>query len=324
MPVFYVQRLADRTVRPPVLSPLSQRSSGASMVPLDSRRRVPGRFPWNLMQVHAPLAWGVTRGDPTVLVAVVDTGIDLDHPDLRGKVVSGVATLGASGVWRDDLGHGTSVASLIASRGWRDPGYCGVAPGCRLISIKCNVPQSRHVRAEHIAAGVQAAIDQGAQVINLSVGVVKGEALLTTEALEELAAAIRLALAKGIPVICAAGPAGPGPTPWPAAWANDAAFFGLIAVGGADDRRRVSAWNPTPGNFISVLAPADDVLCGEMGGDIAPFGGTSAAAPHVAGIVALIRSVRPFASPRQIRAWVCEGAAGGIASAAGSLALALR
>lgn len=283
----------------------------------------PRRWPWNLRQVEAHLAWEITRGDPQVVIAVVDTGIDLHHPDLRGKVLSGADVVSPGAGWVDDLGHGTAVAGVAASRGWRIPGLAGVAPGCRLLPIKCNLHGTTHVRAEHIAAGVRAAMKRHAHVINLSVGVIDGEQYLTAEALADLADAVREALAAGIPVVCAAGPGGSGPTPWPGSWTRDPSFAGLIAVGGTDRKRQVSLSSPK-GDFVTVLAPADEVVSTRKGGDFATFGGTSAAAPHVAGIVALVRTIRPAAPPAQVRDWIVSGASSGIASAAGALAQALR
>ncbi len=281
------------------------------------------RWPWNLRQVEAHLAWEITRGDASVVVAVVDTGIDIHHPDLRGKILSGADVVSPGAGWVDDLGHGTAVAGVVASRGWRIAGLAGVAPGVRLLPIKCNIHGTTHVRAEHIAAGVRAAVARRAHVINLSVGVVDGEQYLVADALADMADAIREALSAGIPVVCAAGPGGAGPTPWPGAWAKDPTFDGLIAVGGTDRKRQMSVTTPR-GDFITVLAPADEVYSTRKGGDFGPFGGTSAAAPHVAGIAALLRSVRPTATPAQIREWIALGASGGIASAAGALAQGLR
>lgn len=283
----------------------------------------PRRWPWNLRQVDAHMAWEITRGNPHVVVAVVDTGIDIHHPDLRGKVLSGADVVSPGAGWVDDLGHGTAVAGVVASRGWRIPGLAGVAPSCRLLPIKCNLHGTTHVRAEHIAAGIRAAVTRGAHVINLSVGVVDGEQYLTPEAVADLADAVREALAAGIPVVCAAGPGGRVPTPWPGSWTKDPSFAGLIAVGGTDRRRQASLANPK-GDFITILAPADDVVTTRKGGDFTTFGGTSAASPHVAGIAALVRSIRPDATPVQVRDWVVSGARGGIASAAETLAHALR
>jgi subtilisin family serine protease len=281
------------------------------------------RWSWNLRQVSAPGAWHTTMGDPLVTVAVVDTGIDIHHPDLRGKILSGADVVNPGAGWVDDLGHGTAVAGVIGSRGWRIPGLAGVAPGCRLLPIKCNIHGTTHVRAEHIASGIRTAITRGAHVINLSVGVIEGEQYLTAEAVDAMADAIRAALNRGVVVVCAAGPGGAGPRPWPGSWSRDPHFAGLISVGGSDRRGRRSPCTPA-GDFISVLAPADGVVSTRKGGDFGPFGGTSAAAPHVAGIAALIRTLRPTAPPVQVRDWIQAGAVNGLANATGALALALR
>ncbi len=291
-----------------------------------SRRaiRIPERrWPWNMRQVGAHFAWEITRGDPGVIVAVLDTGIDVHHPDLRGKTLAGADVVSPGAGWVDDLGHGTAVAGVIGSRGWRIPGLAGVAPACRFASIKCNIHGTTHVRAEHIAAGIRAAMERGASVINMSVGVVEGEVFLTSEAVDAMADALRCALDAGIAVVCAAGPGGQGPRPWPGSWSRDPHFAGLISVGGSDAKRQRAACTPA-GDFITILAPSDGVLSTRKGGDFGPFGGTSAAAPHVAGIAALIKSVRPDASPAEVKECIVSGASSGIAHAAGALALALR
>ncbi|MBM3275704.1 MAG: S8 family serine peptidase [Candidatus Sericytochromatia bacterium] len=158
-------RTPELTVTPADRPARTGRSARKVVVPMR-------RWSWNLRQVGAPGAWDTTMGDPQVTVAVIDTGIDIHHPDLRGKVLSGADVVNPGAGWVDDLGHGTAVAGVIGSRGWRIPGLAGVAPGCRLLPIKCNIHGTTHVRAEHIAAGIRTAIARGAHVINLSVGVV--------------------------------------------------------------------------------------------------------------------------------------------------------
>lgn len=280
----------------------------------------PHHWSWNLRQIDAPAAWAITRGDPRVVIAVVDTGIDPHHPDLRGKVLSGLDVVACASDSVDDLGHGTNVAGVAASRGWRRPGLSGVAPACRVMPIKCNIHGTGHVRAEHIAAGIRAAVAAGAQVVNLSVGVVEGEEFLTPDSLGDLSDAIREALAVGTVVVCAAGP-GSTVTSWPGAWSQDPRFQGLISVGAADRRGRMAPCTPR-NDYITVLAPTD-VLATKKGGGYSLFGGTSAAAPHVAGIAALLLSIRPEASPVQIRDWIVRGAMSRIVRAGGALGLAM-
>ncbi|MEB3298928.1 MAG: S8 family serine peptidase [Candidatus Sericytochromatia bacterium] len=277
-----------------------------------------GAWPHRLLGVRE--AWRVTRGTPWLRVAVVDTGIDPGHPDLRGKVVGGCDVVAPGAGWHDDQGHGTAVAGIIASRGWRFRQLAGVAPLVSLLAIKVNYHGTGHVRAEHIAAGIRAGLREGADVINLSVGVMEGEEFLTAAAVADLGRAVREALAAGIPVVCAAGPAR-GATVWPGAWAYDPAYAGLIPVGACDRWGRVAAASQGSPRHL-VLAPAEGVLSTSRDGAVSPFGGTSAAAPFVSGLVALLRTVSPLAGPDKIRQWVLDGARDGIVSAVASLRLA--
>ncbi len=272
---------------------------------------------WNLRRIEAPQAWEITRGDPKIAVAIVDTGIDAEHPDLRGKVLRGVDVHSSQASWADDQGHGTAVAGVVASRGWRGKGLAGVAPACRLLSIKCNQPGTGNVRAEDIAAGVRAAIQAGSRILNLSVGVTAGEPFLTEETLADLRLAIREAIDSGAVVVCAAGPSG-FYQPYPGLWSTEPGFEGLIAVG-ATTRTGEPSLAGASGDFVTVWAPADGILSTARGGGYAPFGATSAASPHVAGIAALLRSLRPDAAPDEIRDLIVSGARSGHANALASV-----
>jgi subtilisin family serine protease len=165
-----------------------------------------------------------------------------------------------------------------------------------------NQPGTGGVYAQHIAQGIRWAVHHGASVINASVGVVQWEHGLTDEALEDLADAIRYALKHNVMVVCAAGPA-VSPPPFPGTWSPLWDFRGLIAAGGTDRHDRKAGCSPV-GNFISVTAPSDGVLTtfprahGRLYGT---FGGTSAAAPHVSAICALVRSVRPGLRPHEVK-----------------------
>jgi subtilisin family serine protease len=278
---------------------------------------LPSRDPWPHRLLGVRRAWAISRGAPWVRVAVVDTGIYGAHPDLKGKVLGGCDVVSPGGRYLDDLGHGTAVAGLIASRGWRFGDAAGIAPLVSLLAIKVNQHGTGHVRAGHMAAGIRAALREEAAVINMSVGVVEGEEFLTAAAVADLGRAVREALAAGVPVVCAAGPAR-GATVWPGAWAHDPAFAGLIPVGAADRLGRVAPVSQGSPRHL-LLAPAEAVVSTSRDGRVSFFGGTSAAAPFVTGIVALLRTLRPEASPARLRQWVLEGARDGMASAIGAL-----
>ncbi|MEB3285447.1 MAG: S8 family serine peptidase [Candidatus Sericytochromatia bacterium] len=267
------------------------------------------RWQWSLRRIDAPTSWQHTRSHRDVIVAVVDTGVDVEHPELAGRVLKGINLLSPRRPAHDDNGHGTAVAGLIAAAGNNGRGFSGVAPECRILPVKVNEPATGAVSAEHIAQGIRWAVREGATVINASVGVVQWEHGLTNEALEDLADAIRFALKHHVPVVCAAGPA-LSPPPFPGTWSMLWDFRGLIAAGGTDRHDRRAACSPV-GNFISVTAPSDGVLTTfprSQGRLYGTFGGTSAAAPHVSGLAALILSLRPELRPFEVKAVIQQNA----------------
>ncbi|MEB3197209.1 MAG: S8 family serine peptidase [Candidatus Sericytochromatia bacterium] len=267
------------------------------------------RWQWSLRRIEAPQAWQITRAHRDVVVAVVDSGVDSEHPELAGRVLRGFNVLQPRRPSQDDIGHGTAVAGLIAARGNNGRGFCGVAPDCRILPVKVNEPGTGAVSAQHIAQGIRWAVREGATVINASVGVVQWEHGLTEDALEDLADAIRFALKHRVPVICAAGPA-LSPPPFPGTWSVLWDFRGLISAGGTDRHDRRAACSPT-GNFLSVTAPSDGVLTTfprAQGRLYGTFGGTSAAAPHVTGLAALVLSLRPELKPHEVKRIIQESA----------------
>jgi thermitase len=263
------------------------------------------RWQWSLRRVEAPQAWSVTRGDRDLVIAVIDTGVDPDHPELAGRVLRGYNVPSPHRPATDDNGHGTAVAGLIAAKGNNSRGFSGVCPECKILPIKVNQPATGEVNAHHIAQGIRWAVHAGASIINASVGVVQWEHGLTDENLEEMSDAIRYALKHNVIVVAAAGPA-VSPPPFPGTWSVLWDFRGLIAVGGTDRHDRKASCSPS-GNFISVTAPSDGVLTTfprAQGRLYGTFGGTSAAAPHVAGLAGLIRSVRPGLRPHEVKALI--------------------
>jgi serine protease len=276
---------------------------------------------WNLDQVRAPTAWTRSTG-AGVTIAIIDSGVDLGHPDLAGKLVPGVTTFGCpaepdgcgDGDWRDGeqnlgrlAGHGTHVAALAA--GTSDAGAAGVAPSARVLPIKA-LSSSLGGTVREVAAAVRAATARGADVINLSLGVLPGEGQLVrlTGGLGPLNEAIREATDAGAVVIAASGNEAVGPCAEPAFDART-----LCAI--ATDRSELPAWysNAAVDEGLSVVsAPGglgtEGAVCPEevlnawprsdrgpcrdesLGPSHAGLSGTSMAAPHLAGVVALLRA----------------------------------
>jgi subtilisin family serine protease len=278
------------------------------------------QFQWGPEQVCAEKAWHVTLGTGAV-IAIVDSGIDLDHPDLAANVIPGNTFLGCgdqgcgNGDWQSGPGpgdstghpHGTHVAGIAAAVTGNGIGIAGVAPGAKLLAVR--VLDSEGSGAfEDIARGIRWATDQGAHVINLSLGALPGTQLFTfTGIMDDVVRAIEYANSHGVVVVAAAGNEAvplcdtPGFDP------------GAVCVT-ATDKRELKAWYanaPVKPDLLSVAAPGgagipfcfEDVLstvppgtgtngCGYPA-DRAydEFAGTSMATPHAAGVVALLASM---------------------------------
>ena len=242
-------------------------------------------------------AHALTRGRSDVTVAVLDTGVNLAHPELRGKVVAradfvdleGLDTAGFIGDTlgydedpEDELGHGTHVAGIVAGEGrGMDP---GVAPGCRLMAVRVlatlrdgDTVQGAGV-VDNINPAIKWAVDQGADVINMSLGIRHTGGGLPH------ADVIRYALARGVTVVAASGNDGTDTKYYPGA------LPGVIAVGAVDDDGSVASFTSW-GAPITVVAPGVNVLSSYARGTYAVASGTSQAAPFVSGSVALMKSL---------------------------------
>jgi subtilisin family serine protease len=291
--------------------------------PLRLTQNVPGdpEFPkqWGLAEIHCDTAWNLQTGDPSVVVAVLDTGVDPQHPDLAPALLPGKNFVNlnddsAPDGWRwegtlqpgpgaaDEVGHGTHVAGIIAAQIGNGLGIAGIAPACRLLPVRV---LARLVRLEggavigagtaaDVAAGIAWAVDQGAAVINLSLGFPE-----VTFAERE---AIDHALAHRCIPVAAIG------NEWPdGAIMFPAALPGVLAIG-AVDRNRARARFSQTARHLALAAPGVDILSTVPGGGYTTQSGTSMATAFVSGVVALLRSSNPALTPRQARTILCQTA----------------
>jgi subtilisin family serine protease len=229
---------------------------------------------WGPRLVSAPRAWEVTRGSQGVTVAVLDTGVDGSHPDLRGSLVGGYDVIDQDAVAEDAHGHGTAVAGVIGARTNNGEGQAGLCWTCSLLAIRV-LGADGFGTTSTIAEGIIRAVDAGARVLNLSLG---GSA--TTETQRE---AVAYALDRGAVVVAAAGNDGQATTLYPAAQP------GVIGVAATDEHDRLYGWS-NRGSAVRVAAPGCNTAP-LLHGAYTYFCGTSAATPVVAGIVALLLSV---------------------------------
>lgn len=240
-------------------------------------------LPWGVRRVNAAAAWGATQGEG-VKVAVIDTGIDPSHPDLRPNLAGGFNALDPQkpGAWADDQGHGTHVAGTIAAvKDGR--GVAGVAPRAKLYAIKV-LDADGNGGYSDLIAGIEWAVKNGIKVANMSLGAEEG-----SEALERAVAAAEKA---GLTIVAASGNSG-GPVSYPAA------YDATIAVGASDSRDAAAEFS-SRGPEVDLIAPGVRVNSTRMGGGEEALSGTSMASPHAAGLAALAVA-RGASTPAQVR-----------------------
>ncbi|WP_455402929.1 type VII secretion-associated serine protease mycosin [Streptomyces bambusae] len=265
---------------------------------------------WALEALHARQAWRTTDG-AGVTVAVLDTGVDGTHPDLRGQVLEGadLVGMGAGRGERAWARHGTAMAGIIAGRGHgpgRSRGVLGIAPGARILPVRVILEEgdpgrakARQSKGGALAEGIRWAADHGADVINLSLG--DDSASAHHEAAED--EAVQYALAKGIVVVASAGNGGQGGD----RVSYPAAYPGVIAVT-AVDRHDTKAPFSTRHWYATVSAPGVDIVIADPDRNYYEGWGTSAAAAFVSGSAALLRAARPDLSPAQIKRLLADTA----------------
>ncbi len=260
--------------------------------------------------IGATEAWALAVGDPTVVVAIIDTGIDRVHPDLTDRLWNNPGEVAANGVdddgngfvddiqgWdflegdsdpSDSHGHGTAVAG-IAAASVNEVGMVGVAPGIRIMPLRAC---SSSCPMSSIVASVDYAVQQGADVINLSLGGFGS-------AFEPLADALRAADEAGVLVVAAAGNTGSDNdvNPYlPASFELD----NIISAGATDHNDRPADFSNYGADSVDVGAPGVDVLTSVVEGWDS-LSGTSFSSSYVAGTAALVLSVDPLRRPGEIR-----------------------
>jgi thermitase len=242
--------------------------------------------------IKAPTAWEETKGREDIVVAVIDTGVDLSHPDLKNKIKnSGKDFVNGDNDATDDHWHGTFVAGIVGAQNDNGEGIAGVAWNCKILPVKV-LDNTGNGSTDKVAQGIIWAADNGAAVINLSLGSETGT--------ETLRLALKYAYEKGVAVVAAAGNTG-GNVLYPAAY--DTYVLSVAATDYNDARAVYSNF----GSRIDVAAPGVRILSTVptwyFGPDFLPYGyadGTSFAAPHVAGLAALLKGLKTWLTPAQI------------------------
>jgi type VII secretion-associated serine protease mycosin len=258
---------------------------------------------WALDAMHTQEAWQTTKGKG-VTVAVLDTGVEADHPDLVGNVLDGkdMVGFGAEPGDRTWARHGTAMAGIIAGHGHgagRGDGVMGIAPEAKILPVRVILEdgdsaraRARSTRGNALAEGIRWAADHGADVINLSLGDDSKSA--HPEPAED--EAVQYALQKGVVVVASAGNGGEkgDHISYPAA------YPGVIAAA-AVDRYGTRASFSTRRWYATVSAPGVDVVIADPDHKYYEGWGTSAAAAFVSGAAALVKAAHPGLTPAQIK-----------------------
>ncbi|MBN1889483.1 MAG: S8 family serine peptidase [Thermoflexales bacterium] len=278
---------------------------------------------WAPARIEAPAAWSIVTGSAEVVIAVLDSGIDLDHEDLAGQMWTNPGEIPANGLddegnskaddvhgWHffhryydgsytpaedaklvDDYGHGTHVAGIAAAATDNGLGVAGIAGGARVMVVKV-LDQFGNGWYSDIIAGIVYAADNGARVVNLSLG--------GSEDSQALRAAVDYARSRGVLVMAASGNTG-GAVLYPAAYEP---VLAVAATDATDERASFSNQGPQ----VDLAAPGTDIYSTWYLGNYFTKSGTSMATPHVAGTAALVWSRRPDLAVSQVISQLLETA----------------
>lgn len=289
------------SLHPGVLSVSPERRAHALLTPDD-----PGiSHQWALDKVDAYEAWDITLGSHDVIVGVLDTGIDWNHPDIAPNIWSNsqgyhgynfiddnwfpmddnVNGYDDNGDWVANMYtyHGTHVAGIVGAATDNAIGVAGLSQ-VRLMSVKV-MNDSGEGTDSTVASGVRWATDNGAHVIVMSLGV-EGISL-------SLQNAVNYATSRGVVLVAAAGNSGTSVLSYPAA------FLNVVAVGATDELDSRATFSNF-GSELDLMAPGVSIYSTQGGGSYQYLSGTSAAAPHVAAVAALMLTVNPALSPEDV------------------------
>lgn len=279
---------------------------------------------WNLDALNLPQAWGIEQGAPDVTVAVVDSGIARQHPELRAQLwqnpgeipnnglddddngyvddingwdFSDAPTLQGHGDWTerdnepdDETGHGTHVSGIIAAEANNRIGIAGIAWGCRLMPLRAGfkIGPGAFLQNDDLAAAIAYAADNGAQVINMSWGDTVNAFIIED--------AVAYAYYRRCVLVAAAGNSQALGSYYPAALET------VLSVAGLERSGQLGVSNF--GASIDIAAPGDEILSVDMEQPYAYRSGTSMAAAHVSGVAALVLSANPTCANTEIHQWL--------------------
>lgn len=239
---------------------------------------------WHLPKISAPGGWDLTRGSPSVTIAVIDSGIDPFHPDLSANLVTGYNFLTNNTDTHDIYGHGTAIAGIAGAIGNSGVGVAGVAWSNTIMPLVV-LDSSGYGTVANVASAITYAADHGAKVINIS--------LAFNGSTSTLQNAVNYAWNHGVVIVAAAANASTNTPYYPAALPN------VIAVSAVDQSDNLASFS-NYGSWITVSAPGVSVYTTANGGGYLYGSGTSVSSPIVAGLAALVFSENPNLTNTQV------------------------
>ena len=233
----------------------------------------------HLTQIRADKAWDITTGDASIVIAVVDTGVDPDQPDLKPKILGGRNIYDVNDNFDDVLGHGTMVAGTAAAITNNSVGVAGVSWQSPILAVRVGNAQGL-ATSQHVAAGILWAVANGAKIINVSFAPLWADKIVSSAA--------KQAFNRGTLVVVSAGNKG---------GLNKAAgFYEILFAGGVQPDNKIATFSDK-GPFVDLVAPGTQIRTTGMDATYVMANGTSFSAPIVAGVIALAWSANPNLRP---------------------------
>lgn len=234
-------------------------------------------YQWNLPAIATEQGWNLSKGSNEVAVAVVDTGVQASHPDLQGRLLKGYNAIASGSAPDDDVGHGTHVAGIIGAVINNEEGVAGISWYNKILPVKA-LDNSGAGTTYSVAEGIIWAADNGAKVINLSLGNYADSQFLHD--------AIKYAFDRDVVIVSASGNDNTERPGYPAAYDE---VLAVAATNANGERASFSNY----GDYIDVAAPGESIASTYPDNQYAALSGTSMASPHVAALAGLVRSLNP-------------------------------
>ncbi len=258
---------------------------------------------WGHDAINSEDAWEIGTGSSAVTIAIIDTGLDMDHPEFTGRVTSGKDYAEGDNFPDDDNGHGTHVAGIAAAKGNNGIGIAGMAWNVQVMPIKVLGSDGRGY-VSWVVDGIYYATNNGASIINLSLG-----STANVGALED---AVNYALGQDVVVVAAAGNCGDSNYEANGCDYEDqanypAAYTGVLAVAATDEYDFQASFS-NEGTYVDVAAPGSNIYSTIPDNTYTSGSGTSQASPLAAGLAALIRSTNANLTQAQVQQLIKETA----------------